>query len=149
MISDAALAEVFAFELERSRDVEAAIHVVRRTVEAYCEHADHRERRPPAAAPRPLAEAEVMRVAELVAADVHLSLDGILRAAGRPYLHARWVVAAVLRGGGASYRQIARALGMLDHTRALLGIRAVDATPALAGCRDRVLALLTSTSEAA
>jgi AraC-like DNA-binding protein len=140
MISDAALAEVFAAELNRTRDAVSAIRVVRRTIEAHLTETTRRRCR--RSLTGPVSNAQFDRVCALVAAETEMTILQVLRGANRDCLHARWIVAAVIRRFGLSYPQLARALDMTDHTRALDGVRGVDAHPEMAAARDRVLAAL-------
>jgi chromosomal replication initiation ATPase DnaA len=143
MISDASLAQLFQSEYAGTRSLEQAVRAVRRTVEAHI--AEETRRRFLVRVTRgvdgaPVGLEQLARICENAAEVSSIGLEDFLDSNRRECLHARWVAAAVLRHLGASYPQIARALQMTDHTRAIDAVRKVDATPWLAERRDQVLA---------
>ncbi len=145
MISDEALAEGFCRELEQTQQVVPAVRAVRLALEAYREERRHqRQRLDEGGRAGPTARAaldvdQVDFIVALTADELGMSVDALRTGAARSSLHARWVVAGVLRQWGMSLWVIARALGMTDHTRVLDGLRRLAGFPGLLACRDRVI----------
>jgi hypothetical protein len=145
MMSDEYLTEVLCRELEQTHDVQAAVRAVRLAIVAHRdEQRDRRRhfgdsgRRGPEVTCK-LGPNDLVVIIQQVAYAQRLSVDDVRDGTSRVCLHARWVVASVLRCYGCSLKTTAAALGMTDHTRVIDGTRRLAGYPNLVECRDSVI----------
>jgi chromosomal replication initiation ATPase DnaA len=138
---EAKLQEIFKAEYTSTSSLEAAARAVVVAVDAVreddirLEHANSRGR----VSGDPLTRIQVDHIEGMVAQQLGIPLGALRAGAARICVEARWVAASVMRALGLSLPQIARAMQMPDHTRALMAVRKVNDLPDLAGHREHLL----------
>lgn len=143
---DAELAQVFMAEYQDTRRVESAVRAVRLAIEARSKDDSGQQlsltwQRGPEAQQIP----PELAVSVLDCVAVVFSMrngERVLACTRRDGANARAVAASILRDRGYSYPAIAAALGHRYHTRALDGVRAVEARPALQEAKAAAVAVL-------